>query len=144
MLLFVNSITQFVMFINGIGVMYNNIINHSQQKDVAIMQNHLYLYPNLAKVRKECMTQSQLAEQLGIAQQDISRYETGEVKAPINYIIDVANICKVSVDYILNRQTDYSALSSAETELLMLYNKLSYENKIKIEERIRTLLDMQK
>lgn len=108
------------------------------------MQNHLYLYPNLVKVRKACMTQAQLAEQLGITQQEISRYERGEVKAPINYIIDVANICKVSVDSILGHSTETAVLSKPEQQILSLYNALSYENKIKAEERMLALLEAQK
>ena len=107
------------------------------------MQNHLYLYPNIANVRKGKFTQAQLAEQLGISQQEVSRYETGEVKAPINYIIDLANVCKVSVDHILGHTTGTSVLSETEQHILSLYNALSYENKIKAEERMLSLLDVQ-
>ena len=108
------------------------------------MQNHLYLYPNIANVRKGKMTQSELAEQLGITQQEISRYETREVKAPINYIIDLANVCKVSVDLILGHSVETAVISEPEQHILSLYNALTYENKIKAEERILALLDTQK
>lgn len=110
------------------------------------MQNNLYLYPNLVKVRKDKMTQNELARQIGISQQEISRYEKGEVKAPINYIVDLANCCGASVDYILGRETQIVGCprSDPETEkLINLYAKLSYENKIRASERIRTLLDLQ-
>ncbi|MBR4554271.1 MAG: helix-turn-helix transcriptional regulator [Ruminococcus sp.] len=107
------------------------------------MHNHLYLYPNIANVRKGKFTQAQLAEQLGISQQEVSRYETGEVKAPINYIIDLASICKVSVDHILGHNTEASVLSDTEQHVLSLYNALTYENKIKAEERLLTLLETQ-
>ena len=53
------------------------------------MQNHLYLYPNMVSVRKRRCTQYELADELGITQQEISRYERGETKAPINYIVDL-------------------------------------------------------
>ena len=90
------------------------------------------------------MTQAQLAELLGISQQEISRYERGEVKAPINYIIDLANACQVSVDLILGHDASNTSLSETEQRILSLYSKLSDENKIKAEERILTLLDLQK
>ena len=90
------------------------------------------------------MTQAQLAEQLGISQQEISRYETGEVKAPINYLIDLANVCKVSVDHILGHNAESAVLSETEQHILSLYNALSFENKIKAEERMHALLDLQK
>ena len=89
------------------------------------------------------MTQAELAEQMGISQQEISRYETGEIKAPINYIIDLANICGVSVDQILDHRVDTTVISPSERNILSLYNSLTPENKIKAEERLMTLLDMQ-
>ena len=81
------------------------------------MQNHLNLYPNIAKVRKGKLTQAELAEQLGISQQEVSRYETGEVKAPINYIIDLATVCKVSVGQILVYSAAAEGLTAAEENL---------------------------
>lgn len=108
------------------------------------MQNHLYLYPNIARVRKGCMTQAELAEQLGISQQEISRYETGEVKAPINYIIDLASVCKVSVDHILGHSVPTTVLTEPEQRVLSIYSSLNPENKAKAEERMLALLDQQK
>ena len=108
------------------------------------MQNHIYLYPNLVKVRKKVCTQYQLAELIGISQQEISRYERGEVKAPINYVKDVAEVCNVSVDYILGLSRDTTdMLSKDDFELLEIYDKLSSENKAKLIERAETLLEMQ-
>lgn len=108
------------------------------------MQNHLYLYPNLVSVRKNKFTQYELAELLGITQQEISRYERGEIKAPINYIKDVAELCNVSIDYILGLSRDTSdMMSKEEFELLKTFGCLSPENKIKLKERAETLLEMQ-
>lgn len=109
------------------------------------MQNHLHLYPNLVEVRKMTCSQKELAEKLGITQQEISRYERGETKAPINYIIDLASVCNVSVDFILGiskKTTDM--MLSGEFEILLIYKKLSKENKLRLKERAETLLDMQK
>ncbi len=109
------------------------------------MQNHLYLYPNMVSVRKRRCTQYELADELGITQQEISRYERGETKAPINYIVDLAQYCGVSVDYILGLSRDTTdMLSDEDFELLNLYDKLNDENKIKLKERAETLLEMQK
>lgn len=108
------------------------------------MQNNLYLYPNLVKVRKDCMTQSELAKTIGISQQEISRYENGEVKVPINYIIDLANACKVSVDYILGREKTNKDVYINDDNILFYYNQLTPENKIRAIERIKTLIDLQK
>ncbi|MGN0634490.1 MAG: helix-turn-helix domain-containing protein [Oscillospiraceae bacterium] len=105
------------------------------------MQNNLYLYPNLVKVRKQNMTQNELAKQIGISQQEISRYEKGEIKAPINYIIDLAECCNVSVDYILGRENKNN--DCEYNELTKIYNMLSQENKIRAIERMKTLLELQ-
>ncbi len=108
------------------------------------MQNNLYLYPNLVKVRKSRMTQSELAKTIGISQQEISRYENGEVKVPINYIIDLANACKVSVDYILGREELKKEEQLDKDNILFFYNQLTNENKIRVIERIKTLIELQK
>lgn len=108
------------------------------------MENHLYLYPNLVSVRKATCTQKALAEKLGISQQEVSRYERGEIKAPINYIIDVANICNVSIDFILGHNTETSnMLSSNDFEIMEIFCKLNKVNKLRIVERAQTLLDLQ-
>lgn len=101
--------------------------------------NNLYFYPNLVKVRKSKMTQSELAKQIGISQQEISRYENGEIKAPINYIIDLANCCNVSIDYILGRENNISDYDG----ILSIYSLLNENNKIIAKERMQTLLDLQ-
>ncbi len=109
------------------------------------MQNHLYLYPNMVAVRKKKCTQYELAEEFGITQQEISRYERGEVKAPINYIVDLAQFCGVSVEYILGLSRGTTdMLSDDDFELLEIYDKLNDENRIKLRERAETLLEIQR
>ena len=108
------------------------------------MQNNLYLYPNLVSVRKSCFTQHELAELIGISQQEISRYERGEIKAPINYIQDVADACNVSVDYILGRTVETTnMISYEESKLINLFKMLSDGNKERLLERAEALLEMQ-
>ena len=109
------------------------------------MQNHLYLYPNLVRARKAKCSQAALAEHLGISQQEVSRYERGETKAPVNYLADVAEFCGVSVDYLLGRKTESAdMLTQDESALLHLYQALSPENRIRLSERAAALLESQK
>ncbi len=108
------------------------------------MQNHLYLYPNLTRARKARCSQAELAEHLGISQQEVSRYERGETKAPINFLADVAEYCGVSVDYLLGRKTESAQmLTEDESELLHIYQTLSAENRIRLKERAAVLLEIQ-
>ena len=108
------------------------------------MQNHLYLYPNLIRARKAKCSQAELAEHLGITQQEISRYERGEIKAPVNYLADVAEYCGVSVDYLLGREPEpHAMLTAAESDMLHLFQALSPENKIRLSERAAALLETQ-
>ena len=108
------------------------------------MQNHLYLYPNLVKVRKAKCSQAALAEHLGITQQEISRYERGEIKAPINFLADVADYCGVSVDYLLGRERETEEmLTEEESALLHSFQALSPENKIRLLERAEALREQQ-
>ncbi len=108
------------------------------------MANHLELYPNLLSVRKAKCTQKELAEYLGITQQEISRYERGEIKASVNYLCEVAEYCGVSVDYILGKENrERELISDEESALLDLFQRLSPENRIKLRERAETLLELQ-
>ncbi len=108
------------------------------------MQNHLYLYPNLIRARRAKCSQATLAEHLGISQQEVSRYERGETKAPVNYLADVADYCGVSVDYLLGRHTESTdMLTVSESKMLHLYQALSPENKIRLLERAAALLEDQ-
>ena len=108
------------------------------------MQNHLELYPNLVRARKAKCSQAELAEHLGISQQEVSRYERGETKAPVNYLADVAEYCGVTVDYLLGRENaGRQQLSAEEASLLQLYARLDRQNRIRVTERAQTLLELQ-
>ena len=97
-------------------------------------------YPNMIKVREKVYTQAEFAKEIGIKQQEISRYENGETKAPISYIVDLAKCCNESIDYITGiSEKKYNQ----NDEIIKLYNQLSYESQIKILERAKTLLEME-
>lgn len=58
----------------------------------------------LKNLRKEKnITQLQLALELNMSQNTISRYETGERQAGYNELIKIADYFDVSVDYLLER-----------------------------------------
>ena len=58
----------------------------------------------LKDLRKEKkITQLQLAMELNMSQNTISRYETGEREPGINELISLADYFNVSIDYLLGR-----------------------------------------
>ena len=59
------------------------------------------------RFRKEFnLTQSNVAEKLGILQQSYYKYETDKVKPSAEIIIDLANAYDVSTDYLLGRSDE--------------------------------------
>lgn len=52
------------------------------------------------------LTQAQLARELNISQNTISRYETGERRAGYDELILIADYFHVSIDYLLGRTDD--------------------------------------
>lgn len=99
----------------------------------------------MVKVRKHSCSQYDLAEALGLSQQEISRYESGITKAPVSYIRDLAEYCEVSTDYILGLSIRKSELLSDESVRLQnIFDALTPENKAKLLERAETMLEMQK
>lgn len=61
----------------------------------------------LKDLRKEKgITQLQLAMELNMSQNTISRYETGERQAGYDELIKIADYFNVSIDYLLGRTED--------------------------------------
>ena len=64
----------------------------------------MYLYQRIKDTREDQdIDQGEMAKQLGIKQQQYSRYERGENEIPVHYLIEVADILKVSIDYLVGR-----------------------------------------
>ena len=60
------------------------------------------IYENLRKVREENgFSQRDIAEKLGVKQQQYQRWETGKVEMPIKVFIKLAKIYNVSIDYLV-------------------------------------------
>ena len=64
------------------------------------------VYSRIREMRESHgLSQRQIAEQLGMLQPQYFRYETGARDVPSEMLIQLANIYRVSVDYLLG-QTD--------------------------------------
>ena len=49
------------------------------------------------------LNQSEIADALGIKQQQYSEYEIGKRLIPINYLYDLADFYNTSIDYLVGR-----------------------------------------
>ena len=60
------------------------------------------MYPRICNLRKDLdLSQTQIAQQLGMSQTGYSKYETGENDIPTEILIKLAQIHHTSVDYLL-------------------------------------------
>ena len=60
------------------------------------------MYPRIRNLREDLdLSQTQLAQQLGMSQTGYSKYETGENDIPTEILIALAAIHHTSVDYLL-------------------------------------------
>ncbi len=89
---------------------------------------------NLKLLRKEQgLTLDQLAMQLGLTRQVLSRYERGERQADYSTLIKIAKYFDVSVDYLLGNSTYYypdlvrgrkGDFTTLEEDLITLFRRL--------------------
>ncbi|MDR0937435.1 MAG: helix-turn-helix transcriptional regulator [Oscillospiraceae bacterium] len=95
------------------------------------------------------MLQNELAAMLNLKPSAISKYEKGLTQPGLPTLIRIADIFKVSVDYLLgvsgvkNPYTQ-ERLSPREAEIISRYRKLSRENQIRIDERLNAMLDFER
>lgn len=62
----------------------------------------MFMYKRIRDMREDNdKTQAQIAEILGIKQQQYSRYENGTDEIPLHYIIVLARYYNVSLDYLV-------------------------------------------
>lgn len=62
------------------------------------------------------MTQTELAKQLGITRSSVNAWEMGISVPSTQYVVELANIFKVSTDYLLGVDTSASISVSGLTE----------------------------
>lgn len=99
------------------------------------------------------MKQSDLAQMLNMKAAAISKYEKGRAEPSIETICKLADIFNVSIDYLLgesNIKNPYVVRKISdeqyrqEQNLLVFYRQLTHDNKMRADERVRSLLDFQK
>ena len=64
----------------------------------------MYFYKRIKDTREDQdRTQEEIAKLLGISQTQYSRYERGANEIPVHYLIKLADLLHVSLDYLTGR-----------------------------------------
>ena len=75
-------------------------------------------------------TQEQLADQLGVSRQAVSRWELGETTPEMNILIQLCKVFDVSADYLINDEyesdNDIPVVKKKETQMKEAANKYRY------------------
>jgi len=95
------------------------------------------------------MKQIELAKKLNVKPSVVSKYENNHTQPNYMTIIKIADVFNVSVDYLLGISSvknpyTMERYSPKEAELVTRYRKLNNENKIRIDERISAMIDVQR
>lgn len=62
------------------------------------------MYPRIRHLREDNdMSQTQVAEYIGMSQTGYSKYETGENFIPVSVLIKLADLYNTSLDYLVGR-----------------------------------------
>jgi len=89
------------------------------------------------------ISQVEMADELGVSQQSISRIENYPEKMPVDLLISISRKYEVSTDYLLgltNTKTVNRVTDSKEIEPSLDYFRLLYENMVMINTMIQVLL----
>lgn len=106
------------------------------------------LTERIKKRRQELnLTLLYVAEQLGVKEATVQRYESGEIKnIKHETIVDLAHILKCSPAYLMGWQDEIFltnlSLSKEERYLISIYNELNEDGKTKLLERAESLKDL--
>lgn len=96
------------------------------------------------------MTQTELAEKIGISKQSLYKYLRCGCEPKAEIIAKMALVLHTTADFLVGLTNDYSpavrdgkAENDKENDLKLIasFRKLSPENQIRIEERIKMLLE---
>ena len=97
--------------------------------------------------QKRKMSQIELSTKIGISQETISAYENEKAYPSIKTLIKIARILNTSTDYLLELSKidlpsayNYTNEEIEKYDLLNLYSKLNYEEKIKVKGYIEGLI----
>lgn len=70
------------------------------------MRHEIMKYQNIRDLRNDHgYTQKEVAEYLNVKQNTYSQYEVGVLNYPVDVLCKLADLYKVSVDYLLGRTT---------------------------------------
>lgn len=110
----------------------------------------MYYYQRLRDLREDCdKTQKDIADYLGILQNQYHRYETGKREIPFHLAVKLAEYYNVSLDYIAGLTNDKrgltkSSLNETETQLIRAFRELRVLEQGRVLERTEILLDTNK
>ena len=93
----------------------------------------------LKKIRtsKE-LSQSGLANKIGLKPAAVSHFETGQRKPPLETLVKLSDALSVSVDYLLGREV--TRASSATGRLFRDFEKLSLHDQEVIQDMVKCML----
>lgn len=66
---------------------------------------------------KSGLTQNEIANKLGVSGQTILNWENGIYEPKINQLIELADLFDVTVDYLIERKTNYNSINTICKEL---------------------------
>ncbi len=95
----------------------------------------MQIYHRIKDLREDTdRTQDKIAKELNMHKTTYARYESGENRVPFDFIINLANFYKVSIDYIAGRTNDKrgltrSELSEKETDIIKKIRSLNDERR---------------
>ena len=97
------------------------------------------------------LTQKELAEKIGVAQSNISRWEKEEMEPAAGFVVKLADYFEVSADYLLGRTDDLGAfvpprsdLSQDEQQLLRCFRELPGSSQSLILSMVKSAVDAAK
>ena len=94
------------------------------------------------------LKQTELAQKVSLKSSAISKYEKGLTQPSLDMLIKLAEIFKVSTDYLLGLSSvpnPYTAekFTPREADVILRFRRLTKENQIRADERISAMLDGQ-
>ena len=84
------------------------------------------------------LSQSDLANKIGLKPAAVSHFETGQRKPPLGTLMKLADALSVSTDYLLGRDT--SQATTATGKMLRDFERLSLRDQEVIQDITKTLL----
>ena len=96
------------------------------------------------------LKQTELASLIGISKQSLYKYLHCKCEPRAEIIARMAKVLNTSADYSVGltnipfpvaRNEEAEAAASRDAELLSMYHRLSRDDKIRVEERIKTMLE---